>query len=123
MINEKRLMDRSGQKKYAPEGAYRFAHLSIAEAIAAINGAVITRLERNFAGSAAFGAHGVEHLALATVTATSVSLTGITAGFAALRLIGEALFSEKLLLTRSEGEFLAAVFADDCLVLIHEIPL
>lgn len=95
------------------------------ETIAAVNGAVIAGLERNLAGFAAIGANGVVHL---TVTATATTgagspLAGVTARFAALGLIVEALLSKELLLSGCESELLSAILADDCLVLEHVIPL
>lgn len=92
----------------------------LTETIAAVDGAIFAGLERNLAGSAACGAHSVEHL---PVTATAVTLAGIAAGLATLRLIGKALLSKKLLLSGSESELLAAIFADDDFVLEHVLPL
>ena len=95
---------------------------SIAETIAAINGTIVAGLERNFAGSSTLSTDCIIHLTVSAVAA-GVLLPGITAGLAALRLIGETLLSEEFLLLRGENEFLTAVFANDCFVLIHEIPL
>ena len=82
-----------------------------------------TGLERNVAGTAAGSAYSVKHLALAALAVVGSTFAGIAAGFAALRLIGEALFSKKLLLVGGEGEFLSAIFADDRFVLEHVVPL
>ena len=88
------------------------------EAVAAIDRAVIARLEGNLAGLAAVGADSVEHLARRAGDA----FAGIAAGFAALGLVGEALLGVKLLLTGGENEFLSAILADQGLVSVHEIP-
>ena len=79
------------------------------------------RLKGQLAGLAALRANSVIHLAGSSVTA--ISLAGITAGLAALGLIGEALFCIELLLAGSENEFLSAFFTGQCLVSVHEIPL
>ena len=97
----------------APEG--RVGCELFTEAIAAVDRTVCTGLERNFAGTAAGSAYSVKHLALA-----ALAVVGSTF---ALRLIGEALFSKKLLLVGGEGEFLSAIFADDRFVLEHVVPL
>ena len=97
--------------------------LHLSEALAAVDRTVCTGLERNFAGTAAGSAYSVKHLALAALAVVGSTFAGITAGFAALRLIGEALFSKKLLLVGGEGEFLSAIFADDRFVLEHVVPL
>ena len=99
------------------------------EAIAAHDRTVGAGLERNLAGSAAFRANCVIHLARCVVavsaiagTASGCALTSDTAGFAALRFVRKAFFGEKLLLVGSKGEFLSAIFADDGLVVVHLIP-
>ena len=68
-------------------------------------------------------AYSVKHLARAALAVVGSTFAGIAAGFAALRLIGEAFFSKKLLLVGGEGEFLSAIFADDRFVLAHVVPL
>ena len=105
----------------APEG--RVGCELFTEAIAAVDRTVCTGLERNFAGTASGSAYSVKHLALAALAVVGSTFAGIAAGFAALRLIGEALFSKKLLLVGGEGEFLSAIFADDRFVLEHVVPL
>ncbi|ODU55328.1 MAG: hypothetical protein ABT01_06475 [Clostridium sp. SCN 57-10] len=95
-----------------------FVYLSSAEAIAAINGAVITGFERNFAVFAAGSTYRIVHLAVAAV-ATRVLLAGVAAGLAALGFIVEAFFREKFLIFGSEGELLTAILADDCFVVVH----
>ena len=71
---------------------------ALAEALAAIDGAVIAGLEGNLAGLAALGAHGVEHLTAFAGGLATALLTGVTAGLAALGLILEAVLSVELLL-------------------------
>ena len=95
-------------------------YLSILKAFAAVNRAVITRLERNLASLSALRAYCIIHLACLNAVCCFAS---IAARFATLRLICEALFSIKFLLTGSKGEFLSAIFADQSLVVVHEIPL
>lgn len=99
------------------------------EAIAAQDRSVGTGLERNLAGSSTFRAHCVIHLARRVVAVTAIAgsaagavLTSNTAGFATLRFVRETFFGEKLLLVGSKGEFLSAIFADDGLVAVHQIP-
>lgn len=79
------------------------------------------RLEGNLAGVAALGAGCVEHLAGVTLTAVSLELSAALA--ASLRLMLKALLCVELLLAGGENEFLIAVFADQCLVSVHSIPL
>ena len=78
-------------------------------------------LERDLAFLTAACAYCIIHLALSC--ATVCCLTCVAARLAALRLVGEALFSIELLLSGSEGEFLSAILADQSLVVVHEIPL
>ena len=99
------------------------------EAIAAHDRTVGAGLERNLAGFAAFRANCVIHLTRRVIavsaiagTASGVALTSYAAGFAALRFIRKAFFGEKFLLVGSKGEFLSAIFADDGLVAVHQIP-
>ena len=89
--------------------------LHLGEALAAVDRAVLTRLERHLAGLAAAGAHGVEHLAL---TADGV-LAGIAAGFAALGLVLETAGSVEFLLAGGPDELLAAILAYQSLVFKH----
>jgi len=94
-----------------------------AEAIAAIDGTISARLEGNLAGLAAGSANGVIHLTAAAIAAAGALLARVAARLAALRLVGKALLSVKLLLTGSKNEFFAAILADECLVVVHPIPL
>jgi len=95
------------------------------ETVAAQDRSVGTRLERHLTGSPALGAYRIIHLAGAVVAVSAASLatlTGVSAGFAALGLIRKTFFGEKLLLVGSKREFLSAIFADDGLVAKHQIP-
>jgi len=82
------------------------AHLS--EALAAVDRTVRLWLKGNLRLAATLGAHSGKVLA----GTTGSGLAGIAAGLAALRLILEATLSIKLLLTGSEHEFLATLFAN-----------
>ena len=92
----------------------------VLEALAAIHGAVIVRLEGNLARLAAVGAHSVKHLAAATLP--TACLAGRTAVTASLGLVLKALLGVKLLLAGSKHEFPSAVLADQSLVSVHVIP-
>ena len=81
-------------------------HLS--EALAAVHGTIGLGLEGNLCLTAAAGAGGSEEL----TGATGAVLAGVTAGLAALGLVLEATLSVELLLTGSENEFVAALFAN-----------
>ena len=95
---------------------------SIREALTAINRAVAARLEGDPAGFSALGADRLKHLALG-IAAARISFSGIAAGLAALRLVGESFFGVEFLLAGSELKFVSAVFANECFVVVHEIPL
>ena len=88
------------------------------EAIAAVDGLVATRLERNLSLLAAVSADRREHLALRTGIAILRAERG-TALRAAARLILEALLSIERLLRRAEDELLVAVTTNEGFVLIH----
>ena len=90
-----------------------FPHLG--EALAAVNGAVLTRLEGNLAGLAAGCADCVEHLAGGLVGL----LAGVTALFAALGFILKSAGCVELLLTGGENEFLTTFLAHQGLVFVH----
>jgi len=47
--------------------------------------------------------------------------TGVAAGFASLRLVGESFFFVEILLTRGEQKFLSTVFANDSFVLMDQL--
>jgi len=87
----------------------------LSKAFAAIDGLVVLGLEGNAGLAAASGAGANEHFAL---TLTGIAL-GIAAGLATLGFVLETLFGVEFLLTGGENEFLAAVFALECLVLVH----
>ena len=89
------------------------AHLG--KALAAIHRAILARLEGNPGLPAAGGAHSSIHF---TFTLGGV-LTGVAAGFAALRLVYKALGSVEFLLSCGKHKFLAAFLADESLVLVH----
>ena len=98
--------------------------LLFSETIAAINGTITAGFEGDLAGLAAFSAYSIIHLAgAAVVSARVVALAGVTASFAALGLVGETFFCVKFLFAGSESEFVSAIFADQCFVVVHEIPL
>ena len=82
--------------------------LHLCKAIAAVNRAIISGLERHTGLAAAGSAGGGEKLA---GTAGGV-LARVTAGLAALGLILETLLSVELLLTGGEYELVAALFAN-----------
>ena len=90
---------------------------SVLEALAAVDGTVVVRLERNLALLAAVGAGSVEHLAGRSLTA--LSLAGVAAITASLGLVGEALLGVELLLAGGENEFASAILADNGLVSVH----
>ena len=91
------------------------------EAIAAVDRAVILRLERNFRLLAASGACHLEHRALTAVTImAAASLSAAVA--AANRIIFKPFLLVELLLTCGERELLATILANQCPVLeLHEI--
>jgi hypothetical protein len=78
------------------------------EALAAVDRTVRLRLKRNSGLAAAGSAGSGEILA----GATGSGLAGITAGLAALGLVLEAALRVELLLTGSEHELFAALFAN-----------
>ena len=94
--------------------------LSVCEAVAAINGAVVSRLKGNFTGFSASGAHSVIHLA----GSLSCIFARIAAVFAAGRFVGKSLFGVEFLFTGCENKFLSTVSACECLVFVQiSIPL
>ena len=95
----------------------RLLRASRGEAFAAVNRSVARGLERDLARLAAFRANGVEHLS--GFAAGVLSL--VTARFASLGLVLEALLSVELLLTRREHEVRTAFLALQSLVLEHVV--
>ena len=89
--------------------------LMLLEAGAAVDGPVVTGLERNLGGGAAVCAHGVKHFALAIAG----GLPGGSAVLAADGLILETLLSVELLLASRKDEFLTAILTNQCLVFEH----
>ena len=94
--------------------------VSVLEALAAINGAIVVGLEGNLALLTALCANSGEHLASASLA--TACLTSGAAIAASLRLVGEALLSVEFLLASRENELLSAILADQCLVSVHVIP-
>ena len=94
----------------------------LAEALAAVDRTVILRLERDFCLFAAIGTDDLEHLAFATLAATTALVAAIAA---ALRLVFKALLCVEFLFTCGENKFLAAILTCESLVLKShkKIPL
>ena len=99
------------------------------EAVAAINRLVSAGLERNFGNAAALAARGLEHLALASAaTAAALVATAAPAGLASratigatVRLVGEALHREELLLAGGERELTSAIHAGQHFCGVHKL--
>jgi hypothetical protein len=87
----------------------------ILETSAAINGAVVSRLKRDFGGRTAVGADGVVHLAIGVAGC----LARGPALFATDGFVLETLLSIEFLLAGCKDEFLTAILADQCLVFEH----
>ena len=92
------------------------AVVSLSKALAAENRAVTGGLEGNSSLFAALSADSGEHLSGGTIG----SLTGVTAGFASLGLVYEASLGVELLLASREDELIAALFAFQSLVSVHD---
>ena len=88
-------------------------HFSVA--VAAINGSVIAGLEGNLSFFATTSASCREEFSCGL---SSVLLSG-TASLASLGFVLETFFSIEFLFTCCEYEFSSAIFAYQCLVLIH----
>ena len=82
-----------------------------AEAVTAVNGAVVFRLERDFGFLAAFRAGHLEHLP--RFAAVAGAFTFVAAVPAAHGFILEAAFVVEFLFARSEDEFFSAVLAHE----------
>ena len=91
-----------------------FLILSLLKASAAINGLVLTGLERNLCNPTAIIANSFKH---------GIVFLGLTASLTTLRLVHKALFSIELLLSGRKNEFLIAVLADESLVFVHFVNL
>src|SRR5450755_2621328 len=103
----------------------------LAEAVAAIDGAVAARLERQFRHAAAIAAGGFEHLALRAIVgpavaaplialaaagspigaAASLRLTRVAASRATSGVVGEALLGVEVLFASRESELRIAIRA------------
>ena len=92
------------------------------EALAAIYRAILTGLERNLAVVSAACTNCIIHLALCLAFA-SLCLALVAASLATEGLVLKSLLGIKFLLSGSKSEFLSAIFADQCFVVIHDIPL
>jgi len=97
--------------------------LPSAEAVAAVHRPVVPGLKGHLASLAAFGTDSIKQLTGAAGGSAAGLLTGHTAGTAALRLVLKTLFGIKFLFAGGENEFLTAVLADECFVVVHKIPL
>ena len=89
--------------------------LVVLEAVAAVDGAVVSRLERDLGGCPALRADRVKHLAV-------VAARGFAACAAVLAANGfvlESLLRVKLLLAGRKDKFLTTILAYQCLVLEH----
>ena len=82
-----------------------------AEAVTAVNGAIILRLKGDFGFLAAVRADDGKHLAL--FAAVAVALTFVAAVAATHGLVLEALFGVEFLFACAEDEFFSAVFAHE----------
>jgi hypothetical protein len=92
------------------------------EAVAAIDGAVATGLERHFCGTSATGTNGVKHLPLAALVRTTAATTAAVAAtvrcfalcaafWAARGRVVQSAARVKFLLTGGEHEVLPAIAA------------
>ena len=90
-----------------------------AEAIATVNRAIATGLERNRGVLAAFCADHVMHLTLALVVATiALVASRLTARIASLWLVRKTLHRMERLILRAEGERLPTILTRKGLVLV-----
>jgi hypothetical protein len=87
----------------------------VLETSAAVDGAIVSRLERDLGGRSALGANRIKHFA---VTATS-GLAARAALFATDGFVLETLLSIELLLAGRKDEILTAILAYQCLVFEH----
>jgi len=99
-----------------------FFTLLLLVAIVTIYRAILARLEGNLAGISASCANCLIHLAFGSCFA-SLCLALVAASFATKGLVLKTLLGIKFLLSCSKSEFLSAIFADQCFVVIHDIPL
>ena len=94
----------------------KLAVVSLGEALAAVNRAVTGGLKGNSRFFTALGADSGEHLSGGSVG----SLAGVTASFASLGLLSEASLGVEFLLASREDELIAALFASQSLVSVHD---
>lgn len=87
----------------------------VLETSAAVDGAIVSRLERDLGGRSALGANRIKHFA---VTATS-GLAARAAIFATDGFVLEPLLCIELLLAGRKDEILTAILAYQCLVFEH----
>lgn len=85
------------------------------KALATVYRPVLSGFEGNFRLFPTAGANSSEHLSFRS----RIVFTCVTAGLTSLRLIYEAFFRIKLLLTGGEYEFRATLFANKGFVLVH----
>ena len=96
--------------------------LLLFKALAAIYRTIVAGLERYLAIVTAACANCIIHLTLGSCFA-SLCLALVAASLATLGLVFKTLLGIKFLLSGCENEFLSAIFADQCFVVIHDIPL
>ena len=99
--------------------ALRILSAAGGEALAAVYGTILSRLEGNLSGLSAFGADGIVHLA--RTAGSTAGFTGLTASLAAGGLILESFFGIEFLFTGSENELSATVFAYQRFVFVHDL--
>ena len=87
----------------------------VLEAVAAVDGTVVSGLERDLGGCPALRADSIEHFAVVAARGFAAS----TAVLAADRLVLEPFLRVKLLLAGCKDEFLTAILAYQCFVLEH----
>jgi len=97
--------------------ALRILSAAGGEALAAVYGTILFRLEGNLSGLSAFRANSVIHLTRSA--GSTVGLARLAAGLAAGRLVLESLFGIEFLFTGSENELSATVFAYQRFVFVH----
>lgn len=107
MVAPNHLYKSGHSEKAVPQIIYKLFFVHLSKALAAINRAVFSWLERNLCLFAAACANSGEHLSVRFFA----GLAGVAAGFASLRLVLESFFSVEFLLASSENELGSAFFA------------
>lgn len=115
MVAPNHLYKSGHSEKAVPQIIYKLFFVHLSKALAAINRAVFSWLERNLCLFAAVCASCSEHLAVRL----GCILTVVTASLASLRLVLESLFGIKFLLTCGKDEILTAILAFKGLVFEH----